>query len=51
MSVHMDSIASKVRRMSLADNVNINQDAGTSAAFHMNDKVEVKENPDVKNSG
>ena len=37
--------------MSLADNVNINQDAGTSVAFHMNDKVEVKENPDVKNSG
>ena len=33
--------------MSLVDNVNINQDGGTSAAFDMNDEVEVKENPDV----
>ena len=30
MSIHMDSIASKVRWMSLVDNVNINQDGGTS---------------------
>ena len=47
MSIHMDSIASKVKRMSLVDNVNINQDGGTSAVFDMNDKVEVKGNPDV----
>ena len=33
--------------MSLVDNVNINEDGGTSATFDMNDKVEVKENPDV----
>ena len=33
--------------MSLVDNVNINQDGGTSATFDMNDKIEVKENPDV----
>ena len=43
----MDFFASKVRQMSLEDNVNINQDEGTSAAFDMNEKVEVKENPDV----
>ena len=47
MSIHMDSIASKVRRMSLVNNVNIDQGGGTSAAFDMNDKVEVKENPDL----
>ena len=47
MSIHMDSIASKVKRMSLVDNVNIHQDGGTSAVFDMNDKVEVKGNPDV----
>ena len=43
----MDSIASKVRRMSLVDNVNISQDGRTYAAFDMNDKVELKESPDV----
>ena len=37
MLIHM------VRRMSLVDNVNIKQDGGTSAAFDMNDEVEVKE--------
>ena len=45
-STHMDSLASKFRRMSLVDNLSISQDGGTSAAFDMNDKVEVKENPD-----
>ena len=47
MPIHMDSIARKVRRMSLVDSANINQDGGTSATFHMNDKVEGKENLDV----
>ena len=47
MSITVDSIASKVRRMSLVDNVNINQDGGTPAAFDINDKVELKENPAV----
>ena len=37
MSIHTDSIASKVRQMSLVDNMNINMDGGTSAAFNMND--------------
>ena len=32
--------------MSLVDNLSIRQDGGTSAAFDMNDKVEMKENPD-----
>ena len=44
MSIHLDSIASTVRRISLVDNVNINQDGMTSATFDMNDKAEVKEN-------
>ena len=47
MSIHADSIASKVRRMSLLDNVNISMDGGTSAAFDTNYKVEVKNNSDV----
>ena len=47
MSIHVDSIASKVKPTSLVDNVNINQDGGTSAVFDMNDKVKVRENPDV----
>ena len=47
MSIHADSIASKVRRMSLLDNVNISMDGGTSVAFDTNYKVEVKNNPDV----
>ena len=47
MPIHMDSIVSKVRRMSLVDSWNINQDGGTSAALHMNDKVEAKENLNV----
>ena len=33
--------------MSLVDNVNINHDGRTFAAFDMHDKVEVKENPDA----
>ena len=39
----MNSIACKVRRMSLVDNDNINQDGGTSAAFDINVQVEVKD--------
>ena len=33
--------------MSLVDNVNINHDGRTFAAFDMHDKVEVKETPDA----
>ena len=46
-SIHVDSTEKKVRRMSLVDNVNINHDGRTFAAFYVNDKVEVKENPDA----
>ena len=46
-SIHVDSTEKKVRGMSLVDNVNINHDGRTFAAFYMNDKVEVKENPDA----
>ena len=46
-SIHVDSTEKKVRRMSLVDNVNINHDGRTFAAFDMHDKVEVKENPDA----
>ena len=41
--MHINSVACKVRRMSLVDNVNINQDGGTSAAFDINVQVEVKD--------